>query len=69
MIKKEKENNNSIKGGRSTNNMAESSFWFSEWLGAIFYYLMNFGETPFNDLSKVVVFCFIMAIMLTSKLI
>ena len=35
----------------NTHNMAEADFWFSAWIGAIFFYCTNFGQKPFKELS------------------
>ncbi len=32
-------------------NTAEMDFWFSAWIGAIFFYCINFGQKPFKELN------------------
>lgn len=35
----------------NTHNMAEADFWFSAWIGAIFYYCINLGQKSFKELN------------------
>ena len=44
--------NDALKDAMNTHNLSEAEFWLSEWFGAGFYYLINYGKISFNDLSK-----------------
>ena len=39
------------KDAMDTHNLAEAEFWFSEWSGAIFYFLISFGRKSFKEVS------------------